>query len=176
MERHYNFIYQDIVQSEGDMVGHIAYSLYKREKISFIEEFKKKHDGRGPSDEELEKYHESCCVPQRIESYRKDATALLQNFIGISFDETSKQILSDFSKEQEAQLKNAITPLLPPKDEWPEKETLGWRYFHGIMQGLIGAILLPVLIGIILFAITHSLNDVWLALGKFFTSIAQSPV
>ena len=39
---------QDIVQSEGDMVGHIAYSLYKREKISFIEEFKKKHDGRGP--------------------------------------------------------------------------------------------------------------------------------
>ena len=36
MAKHYNFIYEELVRYDGDMVGRIAYSLYKREKIAFI--------------------------------------------------------------------------------------------------------------------------------------------
>lgn len=34
-------IYSRLVQSEGDMIGHIAYSLYKAEKVQHIKEYKK---------------------------------------------------------------------------------------------------------------------------------------
>jgi hypothetical protein len=35
----YNFIYEKLVESEDDINGMIAYSLYKREKIEFIRSF-----------------------------------------------------------------------------------------------------------------------------------------
>lgn len=40
MARHYNFIYEKLVSNDGDMVGRIAYSLYKREKIAFVKQYK----------------------------------------------------------------------------------------------------------------------------------------
>lgn len=39
MAKHYNFIYEELVRYEGDLVGRVAYSLYKREKIAFIEQY-----------------------------------------------------------------------------------------------------------------------------------------
>ena len=36
MAKHYNFIYEELVRYEGDLVGRVAYSLYKREKIAFL--------------------------------------------------------------------------------------------------------------------------------------------
>lgn len=41
MQRNYNFIYSKLVESENDLIGHIAYSLYKQQKIQHIEDFKK---------------------------------------------------------------------------------------------------------------------------------------
>lgn len=38
MAKHYNFIYEELVRYEGDLVGRVAYSLYKSEKIAFIEQ------------------------------------------------------------------------------------------------------------------------------------------
>lgn len=40
MSRQYNFIYSKLVESETDIIGHIAYSLYKTDKIDFINKFK----------------------------------------------------------------------------------------------------------------------------------------
>ncbi|WP_163444538.1 hypothetical protein [Flavobacterium columnare] len=39
-ERKFSFIYSEIIEDENDMIGHIAYSLYKSNKISYIEQFK----------------------------------------------------------------------------------------------------------------------------------------
>lgn len=47
MAKHYNFIYEELVRYDGDMVGRIAYSIYKREKIAFIEQYKKANGGKG---------------------------------------------------------------------------------------------------------------------------------
>lgn len=40
----YNHIYSVLVENEQDTLGIIAYSLYKRQKIEFIQAFKTKHD------------------------------------------------------------------------------------------------------------------------------------
>ena len=99
--------------------------------------------------------------------YRKEALAMLQDFIGESFEESSKQILADFSKEQDEHITKVIKPLLP------EKQKMRYVYFHGVMQSMIGSIVLPVIVGIVLFACRHSINEIWTALAEFFNSLAQ---
>jgi hypothetical protein len=167
MAKHYNFIYEKLVRYDGDMVGRVAYSLYKREKIAFIEQYKKSHDGKEPSAKDFDNFHESCHNPERLQSYHKEALAMLQDFVGESFEETSKQILTDFTKVQDDHLAKVIKPLLP------QKSKIRYEYLHGILQSMIGSILLPVLIGIILFAFRHSINEIWIALAEFFNSLAQ---
>ena len=41
-EKQYNFIYSKLVTSQDDVIGLLAYSIYKRHKIEYIEDFKKK--------------------------------------------------------------------------------------------------------------------------------------
>ena len=167
MARHYNFIYKELVRYDGDMVGRIAYSLYKREKIAFIEQYKKEHNGQEPTIKEFDNFHSTCHNPERIRMYHREALIMLQNFVGESFEETSKQILSDFSKDQDAHLTNVIKPLLP------ERPKMRYQYFHGAMQSMIGSIALSILIGLILFACRHSINEIWVALAHFFNTLAQ---
>lgn len=149
------------------MVGRVAYSLYKREKIAFIEQYKRTHDDKEPSTKDFDNFHESCHNPERLQSYHKEALVMLQDFMGESFEETSKQILMDFTKVQDEHLTKVIKPLLP------QKIKMRYAYMHGILQSMIGSIILPVLIGIILFAFRHSINEIWAAFAEFFNSLAQ---
>lgn len=48
----YNFIYSKLVDDENDILGIIAYSLYKRQKIEYIRAIAEKF-GREPTDSEF---------------------------------------------------------------------------------------------------------------------------
>lgn len=52
--RRYNFIYSKLVTDDNGLTGFIAYSLYKQEKIAWIEGFKKSHNNIPPTDKEIE--------------------------------------------------------------------------------------------------------------------------
>ena len=41
----HNYIYSEIVENENDMIGHIAYSLYKSNKIKYIQLYLAEHGG-----------------------------------------------------------------------------------------------------------------------------------
>lgn len=43
----YNYIYSELVEDADDILGIIAYSFYKQQKIEFIQAFTEKH-GRPP--------------------------------------------------------------------------------------------------------------------------------
>lgn len=167
MERHYNLIYNELVKYDGDMVGRIAYSLYKREKIAFIEQYKDENNGKEPSASDFGHFHMGCHNPERLRLYRKEALSMLQDFMGESFEETSKQILADFTKYQDEHLVKVISPLFPAKPK------MRYVYLHGILQSMIGSIILPVIIGLIIFTYRHSMNDIWTALAGFFSSLTR---
>ena len=167
MARKYNFIYRRLVQSESDMIGHIAYSLYKAEKISWIEEHKAANEGREPTEAEFEKYHDACCSGQRISNYRSMASGILQAFMGGSTDDMAEQVAREVSDKVTAHINKNVAPLMPQRESWKS------RYFHGAMQSMIGAIVLPLIVGVVLFAWKHSMNEVWKALAEFFGSLAQ---
>ena len=53
MSRKYNYIFSKLVDDETDLIGLVAYGIYKNNKIGYIEKFKEKQ-GREPSEDELE--------------------------------------------------------------------------------------------------------------------------
>ena len=67
MAREYNFIYSRLVKDKSDMIGHIAYSLYKQEKVSWIEGHKQGNDGKEPTEEEFKKSAE--CYEKILEEF-----------------------------------------------------------------------------------------------------------
>ncbi|GAB3047176.1 hypothetical protein [Stenotrophomonas tumulicola] len=64
--------YAKLVNDEGDMAGHVAYALYKRDKLKFIEAFRLEK-GRHPSSVELEAFVVTANLALRVSAYRSEA-------------------------------------------------------------------------------------------------------
>ena len=154
MAREYNFIYSKLVQSESDMIGHIAYSLYKQEKVSWIEDHKKACGGKEPTETEFKRYHEACCSGQRINNYRIMANSILQEFMGGSTDVVAEQVAREVSSKVTQHINDNIANRIP------EPESMGSRYFHGIAQSILAAVILAVVIWLLIVVVSKfSIGD-----------------
>lgn len=71
--------YAALVQSDADMIGHVAYSLYKRDKLKFCEAYAAKH-ARPADAATLQVFIDSANLPTRIDAYRTEAVAALEDF------------------------------------------------------------------------------------------------
>ncbi|EQB99390.1 hypothetical protein [Photorhabdus temperata] len=76
MAKEYNYIYEQLVDSDDDIHGIISYSVYKRQKIQFIKDLKQKHQ-RDPIDSDLQPFNELSMSPAQLEFYRSEATHIL---------------------------------------------------------------------------------------------------
>ncbi len=74
MER--NAVFTNLVQEDGDIVGLVAYSIYKQNKVDWLQAFQKAL-GRVPSESELASYIIGESTPRRLATYRHLAGATL---------------------------------------------------------------------------------------------------
>ena len=109
MPRKYSYIYSYLVNDENDLIGHIAYSIYKSEKIDYIKGRKEK--GIELSDEDLETFNVVAATDGSIGSYRLRAEMLLQDFVSNVLDETIEEIKVDVSNKHRELLKDVVKPL-----------------------------------------------------------------
>jgi len=72
----YNHIYNALVADDNDIVGKLAYSQYKRQKIEYILAFKEKH-GELPNDADLAAFHDMSNNVSVLERRRQLASELL---------------------------------------------------------------------------------------------------
>ncbi|HCH5317026.1 TPA: hypothetical protein NKY78_002507 [Vibrio parahaemolyticus] len=81
----------DIVEHDQDFVGHVAYSLYKRQKVQWIKHYKEQH-GNFPDSTTIDNcftsYHSK---PAQIQKFREDAEVLLNEYFNFSFSEELNQ-------------------------------------------------------------------------------------
>lgn len=105
MPREYNFMFNEIVSDDYDFVGYVAYSLYKIDKIGFIESYKQDHSGKAPSNEDLRPFHEKSCEPEKIDRYRKRAREIIRTFLSTILSEKSEEIEQDYIEDRENYLK-----------------------------------------------------------------------
>ncbi|MBD5805347.1 hypothetical protein AZOA_48000 [Azoarcus sp. Aa7] len=76
----YSWIYKDLVEDEGDIIGAIAYSIYKSRKIEYIRQFEDEH-GRSPNDDELAEFNRAAKLPGQLEDYRDKAERYIDEFL-----------------------------------------------------------------------------------------------
>lgn len=153
MTRRFNFIYEKLVQGEDDVVGLLAYGLYKKDKIEHIKRIKDKK-GQDPNEEELEHFHESS--EAHIENYRTRAIQLSRDFL--------QNVLVDRVAEIEAEHDQKLSA---------EVRNLKARWWPSIMQSFLGAILFAFCIGVAFFVIVGVRIGFWKTLetcGYFFTA------
>ena len=122
------------------MIGHIAYSLYKAEKVQYIEEYKQKNSADSVPDSLINEFTAGRESKKSIEHYRGMAETILQDFMGGSFDEMSGQVISQVTDSLTTHIDEKIVPKLPQKESWWHK------FWNGCLQSIGGAIALSLLV------------------------------
>lgn len=145
----YNTIYEKLTADPNDMVGALAYIIYKKQKV----EFYKGHAGGVPNQSELDAFHAIALLPTSIDSYRSQAEALTQAFLAVALDdlvdrtenETRQSVLfkelGNVSTALQGQLGNIIGNL-DAKRTW-----VGWA--RDISGNIVVNLLTIVIIGAI---------------------------
>lgn len=140
MAEKYCNIYSKLVQGDGDMVGHIAYSLYKAEKVRHICDHKETHKVEVVPDEVVQEFAAGRDNQTSLEHYRGMAETILQRFIGGSFDDMSEQVIAEVTDRLTKHLDETVVPVLPKKESWLV------RFLNGCLQSIGGAIALSLLV------------------------------
>lgn len=104
----YNFIYSKLVVDAEDLVGLIAYGLYKREKIEFITKFKEDNNSRDPNDTDLTVFHSLTNTDSRCSNYRSQAEGILADFSGKMLAEKARELQDVYQADLVSQLKEGL--------------------------------------------------------------------
>lgn len=99
--KHFNFIYEKLVASENDLIGLLAYGLYKRHKIDFIRTFNDEH-GRDPTEAEFQPFYTSSTVSNQLDRYKEQAGRLLDDFSEVLLTEKAEDIAESIYAGSEA--------------------------------------------------------------------------
>ena len=156
MSRKYNYIHQKIVNDDADVLGAIAYSIYKKEKQLFIEKFKAKN-GKDPEEDDIAKFHEIISTDSNIERFRMQAGGILQDFVNSTLSDTIHDIEEVCNENHLEQIGKAIAPLKP--------ESKGKRFWGGVLQSVVGAVAFAVLVALVLFVVSLSKTQYSFTIG-----------
>ena len=151
MQRNYNFIYSKIVEDDSDLIGHIAYSLYKKSKIEYLEN--KKIAGEILSDTELIPFNDFSSSESCIASYKIKAELIVQGFIENVLDEELKSYEEQAVNQQTDILKNIIKPLTS-------------TFWSNVWSGLLSAFIFALILATIGFIIQFSGSTISLNVSK----------
>ena len=100
-DRKFSQMYQLLVEGEDDILGHIAYSVYKQHKMDKIRRFVDK-EGRSPTDEDLASFMENAESENQCRFYKERALSLAREFLNISLSETVNKIEKDLKDRYDA--------------------------------------------------------------------------
>ena len=148
MEEKNRFIYDRLVESDQDIVGHIAYSLYKADKIAFIEKYKNENNGQEPTGEKLKEYQNYCQMESHLEWYRMQAIEVIKGFMDDTMKETLNQLEADFNRNHLQQLASVVEPMKP----------VGFakQFGYGVLQSILGAFFFAVIVAAFQFIKSYS--------------------
>jgi hypothetical protein len=137
MPRNYNFIYSKLVEDENDILGVIAYAIYKKQKIEHIEEFKRDNN-REPTDLELVQFNKFSTSKASLDGYRIKAELILQSFTDYVLEDTLEEIENECKKNQSEILQKIIDPISPPSK---------LRSFSsGVLHSVVGTFVFSIII------------------------------
>lgn len=136
----YNFIYTDLVENDADLLGMIAYALYKRQKIEFIQG-RRERLGDDPDEADLAHFNAISNSRFQQETYRNQAGKLAEDFLNTSLEGRAQELEHRLA----GQANEEIRRYKP-------------NYWRGVSQGLVASVISVLLLGLLVM-FTWSLNQ-----------------
>ncbi|TMO72454.1 hypothetical protein CWC17_13690 [Pseudoalteromonas sp. S3785] len=133
----YNKVYEQLVDNDNDLVGQIAYCIYKQSKQNFIKQYKELHN-KDVSQTDLDS-HVHCSELPNLPLYKDKAKRIM--------DTLSLQILTEKEADMTKVFEKNLISLLKNHD----KRSWIRRHFSGGFSGLVGNTLTAVLLAGTLF-------------------------
>lgn len=141
----YNWIYRELVESENDLVGAIAYSLYKRHKIEYINQCESE-TGNPPTNEQMAEFYRFSSSPTSLAGYRHKAEMILSSLLQF----TTESIASDLQQQNKEVIYNELQTLLAPiQVEIAKKRSWRQILFEAVVS-VIGTVVVFILVGLLL--------------------------
>lgn len=148
MPRNYNFIYNKLVLGGDDLVGLIAYSIYKQHKIEFINKYVEEA-GKDPEEDDLRSFHLSSATDTQLELYRSQAEIILSDIVISGAEEKIQESADQFKieldekfEETRAEMDNDLTDRI--KKAMPP-------YWVGLTQGFFASLFFAIIVSLIMF-------------------------
>lgn len=114
-------MYSNIVQSDDDIIGLVAYGLYKKHKIEFFNKIRKDNNGAEPSESEIATFIQSASTESQVKSYRDQAAKILMDLVANVAEEQIQQESREMLESYEKKISNAV-----------KKETPSWYATLGL--------------------------------------------
>jgi len=151
MPKEFNFIYEKLVSDRNDIIGHIAYSIYKQDKIDYIKS--KSKNGESIEEEILKSFHEISSTTSSIESYKIKAEIVLQAFFENTLSEMTTDIEKEVTENHLQMLENVAKKMKTP-------------WWHNLIIGVAGSFVFALLIAIIAFIIEFKGSSITIEINQ----------
>ncbi|MBD5243658.1 MAG: hypothetical protein HDS60_06200, partial [Barnesiella sp.] len=125
-------MYSLIVNDENDIVGLIAYALYKRHKIEFFNNVRA-NDGAEPTEEQIAAFIRSSSTASQIRNYRAEADGILADVVITVTQEQINQAEAEMLKDYEAKISEAVKKETPSNSKTIGLNILGTALFSVIL-------------------------------------------
>lgn len=90
--------YTSLVQGDQDVVGHMAYAFYKRDKLKFCADTRARH-GRDPLTHEIEVFIQTCNLDTVLQRYRTEAEELLERLTEYQLEDAIEEVKKVHNEE-----------------------------------------------------------------------------
>lgn len=164
--KNYNKVYESLVESENDIVGFIAYGLYKKSKQKYITAFEEKY-GKRPTAEDI-LTHVSCSEIPSLDSYRAEAERILELILEQAVTDKEAELEENFRKRLWRYIKDHEPPSLIDKI---------YTFIKSSFSGVIGNFITTAIVIIILYSLSSSVSKENLTYGakeNFISGIAKA--
>jgi len=83
----YSWVFQKLTENDNgqfNLESMVAYTIYKKHKIDFINQIKARHNNRDPNDQEWQTFHIQCELESSLRGYRNQATIVVSNLLNVA--------------------------------------------------------------------------------------------
>lgn len=160
MPREFNFIYKKLVEDRNDIIGHIAYSIYKQDKVDFITDQKEKLQ-REITKDDLRAFHEISSKESSVESYKIKAELIMQAFFENTFEEITKDIERQTKENQLKAIKEVVEPLKP-------------KFWNRVLSGIVSAFIFALILAAIAFILQYRNSTINISIDQKNQETEQS--
>lgn len=162
------YAFYQLVNDDNDLVGMVAYSIYKKEKIRFIQEHKDTNNNNKPDTLKLVDFQKSKCRVHTIEEYRAKASELTMDLVNAILEAKVKPLKAKEEElfELDSNVKTRESSLKTKEEEIKKREKTVKKneriqkngYWIGVSQSVVGSFAFIVLTLVILLGTQYSFD------------------